>query len=178
MTFVGLILRFALGYGLGLILGPHIRPGRSSWREVSIGGAVAGALGASAPYVLLHSIWVQYLIADGHPASGGAVLLIWLGHNVTVVCLACCIVAIIAWGLLSNSRPNPLFESASVRHTYKKNTPIWLLLCLPAASYSLWMRLSGQPIGATWCGYLVGSLFVVGILGYMVSSAAMILRRK
>jgi hypothetical protein len=188
MTFTGLLLWLALGYTVGLLIGPIVKSGGLVWRDVSVGCGVAGGLGASAPYVLLHSIWVQYLLADEYPSNKAASSVIWLAQNVTVVCIVCGSIAIIATGLLSRSQPVRSAGSTPSRHddfasdsTIKTRTlgnklAVWLLLCLPAVAYSLWKRISGQPLGATSSTYLVGSLFVVGLLGYVVCSAVRAIR--
>jgi hypothetical protein len=188
MTLSGLLLWLAFGYTVGLFVGPSIRSTRSDWRDVSVGCGVAGGLGASAPYLLLHSIWVQHLLADEYPSNLGARSVIWLAQNVTLVCIICASIAVLATGFLSRSRITRITGSAPLSHdsfgldsivktTILRNKLVfWLLLCLPAVAYSLWKRICGQPIGATSSTYLVATLFVVGLLGYVVSSAVRAIR--
>jgi hypothetical protein len=188
MTFTGLLIWLAVGYGAGLLIGPFVKSSRLGGRDVSVGCGVAGGLGASAPYVLLHSIWVQYLLADEYPSNKTASLVIWLARNVTVACIVCGSIAVLITGLLSRSRPAPSAGSTASRHDgFALNSTIttrilgnklavWLLLCLPAVGYSLWKRIYGHPIGATSSTYIVGSMFVVGLLGYVVCSAVKAIR--
>jgi len=57
MTFTGLLLRLALGYIGGLLLGPLLWPRSYKLGDVSIAAAIAGALGATVPFALFNSIW-------------------------------------------------------------------------------------------------------------------------
>jgi hypothetical protein len=181
MTLMGLVFWFALGYIFGLIVGPHVGRYRSKWGEVSIGGAIAGGIGASAPYVILHSIWVQRVV-EGPSFSEAAELVIWSVKHVAVTCVASCVVVLVVTELFSRrAGPNESLESPSPqsdgdRRKSRRRAEAWLLLCLPGAAYSLWERFNGETIGAGWPTYVAGSMIVVGIIGYLISVSATTLR--
>jgi len=187
MTFSELLLWFVGGYALGLMSGPHVSTRRRGWRSVSPAVGVAGGLGASAPYVLLHSIWVQQVLTDDYPTGGFSRLIAFLAANVTAVCIISCTAAIITGGLIYNaqSHPNPAqtdptpTDSGVPRPNSRnptRKTAIWLILCAPAIIFSLWHRLSGEPIGLTWPTYLFAALFLMGLLGYGATKAIRFLR--
>lgn len=189
MTFTGLILTLILGYAAGLVFGPHFR-GKSRWGEVSIASGIAGALGASAPYVLLNSVWAQDLLTERTSPGGIAGALIWLTEHALITCSVCSAIAIITAGLLlhnpaeqsaplgtANENRCPPISSSNHALQLRKNA-IWWLLCLPAVAFSLWHRLSRQPISGTGSEYFVGALFVVGLLGHVISSAVAAIRQK
>jgi hypothetical protein len=85
MTFIGLVVRFAIGYACGLLARPLLSRPLPRIGDESIHG-VAGALGASVPYLLLNSILVTrmplVLTRNEHWVSATACLLAIAGVEI------------------------------------------------------------------------------------------------
>ena len=186
MTFIGLVLTLSLGYLAGVIIGPVLRRGKSSWGDVCVASGIAGGLASSAPYVLLHSVWIQELITDPTFPGGIAVAIVWLAEHILVACFTCSAIAIIATALLlkpaqrrdSDAEMKSELPILGPNILWRSKNTIWLLLCLPAVAFSLWHRLSRQPITGTESTYFLAGFFFVGLLGYVISSAFKALRQK
>jgi hypothetical protein len=168
MIFGGLLFRFALGYLCGLLAGPFLRRRFSKFGDVSIRGGIAGALGASVPYLLLNSIFATRmpLVFIGHEN--------WVGAIASLLAIAG--VEIIA-GL------NPRFESpttpadrAAAALASKRKAAIWLWLCVPALVYRLWRFFLGESTANPWTAYTIGALAFLGLVGYVVVCSVSFLR--
>jgi hypothetical protein len=176
MTFVGLLLRFFLGYACGLLTGPLVGGYYSKPGDVSIRGGIAGGLGSAGPYIFLNSIWAQEW-------TKGKVL---TTHTVWVSIFICILsVAMVEWfgrrwrtveqpdSVSANPDAVPPATGRSRRMRKSEN---WLWLCVPALAYSLWGRFAGRPVFDRWVLYLIGLLAFLGFGGLLVSSTLSSLR--
>lgn len=166
-----LFLWFVIGYTIGLLLGPYVGRNHSP-RSVSIRGGIAGALGATAPFVFLTSVWAQEASSSG--------LVNALVHHARMVSIASCLICITLTETFRHSPP-PRSEIAnatpiSIERSVQQSSRRWLWLCVPAVIYSLWVRIAGQPITIGWLTVLTGALCFVGLTGYLVSLSVLHLR--
>ncbi len=174
MTFWGLLFRVLAGYVAGLVIVPHVRRPRASWREVSIVGGFAAGLGASVPYLVLNSAFVEQPGSRDQVVSQAAKFVMWLAENVPIACLAGCVAAILIAGLRSRPQESPGEPTNPLDHLPTRKTWVWLFV--PAVIYSAWSALSGPPITGTWLTYLVGFLVVSGVAWFVGSIAVALVR--
>jgi hypothetical protein len=153
MTFIGLLLRFVIGYAFGLLAGPFLPRTSSTFGDISIRGGIAGALGASMPYVLLNSIWSERipLALTRHEH--------WVGATA-------CLLAIAATEIIAG--PSRLPEA--------RGAAKWLWLCAPALVYRIWEYFFGHPPAIPPIVYVMGALSFVGLVGYAVVYSVSFLR--
>jgi|SRR5580698_2854666 hypothetical protein len=119
MTFIGLLLRFAIGYACGLLARPLLsRPLSEFGDNVSMRGGIAGGLGASVPYLLLNSI----LVTDIPP--------IFIAHE-HWVSAAVCLLAIGGVEFIAGPTPQSESQRAAAEHVASP------LLCTGSGAFSL-----------------------------------------